>query len=89
MSVIAYRDAVLQRLQDRCDALTQRAVDARVQAFPSADVFALTQADTLAEARAFAMAHQILREEYKRLYETVEEKTAPADKTNKKEPVYG
>lgn len=95
MSLSYLRDAVIKRLQDKVDAAAEKAINMRVHQSSTADGYALTQADTLAEARAFAEAQKIIIDEYKRLTDAPEtrdetpeaETTAP--KQNKETSIYG
>lgn len=62
-------DAVNKRLQGRIDRAVMKAVNMRVHSETRIDAYALEQADTLSEARAFGEAINIVISEYKRLTE--------------------
>lgn len=89
MSLSFFREAISKKLQERVDVASTRAINMRVHAESSADGYALVQADTLAEARAFAEAINIITTEYKRMTETTPTEKEPAKNTQPKEKIYG
>jgi hypothetical protein len=75
MSLSVLRDSIQRKLQERADAATSRAINMRVRP-GSADIpamsceeYALTQVDSLTEARVYMMAMQIVTDEYRRMTE--------------------
>lgn len=97
MSLSYLRDAVLKKLQERVDAATMRAINMRVNMESRADGYALSQADSLSEARAYAEAAKLVIEEYKRLTEAEKMPQTQAETANvvnvntgkRKEATYG
>ena len=90
MSISFFRDEIIKRLEARGDAAVNRAIAMRVTHDARADGYALWQVDTLAEARAFGDAINIVIQEYKRLVEQTEVKPdAAGESKTTRESVYG
>lgn len=77
MSLSHFRDSITNKLQERVDAAAARAINVRVNVETTSDGYALVQADTLSEARAYAEAAKIVLQEYKRMTEAPETEPAP------------
>lgn len=96
MSLSYLRDNILKALQELVDARTNDAINMRPRyADPSMAAmttgeYAMQQINTLAEARALALAARIVADEYKKI--TQPEKTGEKEKTEaqpKSEIYYG
>lgn len=77
MSLSHFRDSINAKFQDKIDGAAQRAINMRVHANTRVDGYAMIQADTLAEARAFGEAMNIVTAEYKRMTETIQSVEKP------------
>ncbi len=89
MSLSILRDAVAKKFQERVDKAAERAINMRVHAESHTDGYALVQADTLAEARAFGEAIKLLTDEYKRLTEAPQTQQDVAETPKVREKIYG
>lgn len=91
MSLSHYRDSMLKRLQTMTDTAANKAINMRIHPQLTADTYALVQADTLSEARAYAEAAKIVIDEYRKLTEATKDGEPEGDepKQEKREKIYG
>lgn len=96
MSYALLKDNIIRQLQELVDLRTNNAVNMRPRFGDvsmnamTTDEYAMQQIDTLAEARALALAARIVNDEYKKLVEP--EKSGEENQTQQakpKENLYG
>jgi hypothetical protein len=88
MTLDLFRQNTLNALQAAIDNKTTAAVNMQAKQFTTVDQYAMSQAETLAEARALLLAQQVIQAEFTKLMKPQQAESNASTPKPKTEEVY-